>query len=381
MEEKCGKILYILDCKLNTIGGSQKSSATIINGMIKKKYDVTVISPFVDKISGELYNKNVKYIFFKEKKNKIINMINKMLFIKRFFYENNNFDIVHLQNPPYFIIIAIMLKIKLLTKNNSKFIYTDREFFDSYSWKYKLIFKIAAKMFDQIICTTSINQNLWKSVNNNVDVISNSLEDFWYDYSKEFERRVKDEKNILTKVNIGFSGRFVAYKRWDNVLKICESLKDDSNITFSFAIASSDEKNLKEINEYKERLEKILGDNVLFLLNASKEQMIEFYYLIDIFILTSEGESFGRTLLESMTKSNVVFGTNSGGVPDVIKNKSFLFEVDDIEYVIEKIKNYSCDNKLLEKDKKLFINYVRENFSCKKMIDDHQKLYNKLNVN
>ena len=79
--------------------------------------------------------------------------------------------------------------------------------------------------------------------------------------------------------------------------------------------------------------------------------MEDFYYDLDIFVLTSEGESFGRTLIEAMARKCVVLGTNSGGVPDVIGNKEFLFEVNDVDDVCDKITNYVGNKEKLQKAK------------------------------
>lgn len=92
-------ILYVLDCKLDTIGGSQKSTITTMDG-ISKDNNVSLLSQFPNDLKNSVFKKNIKYIFFKQKKNKYVNAISKMFFFKEIF-NKNKYDIVHVQNTRF----------------------------------------------------------------------------------------------------------------------------------------------------------------------------------------------------------------------------------------------------------------------------------------
>lgn len=368
-------ILYVLDCKLDTIGGSQKSTITTMDG-ISKDNNVSLLSQFPNDLKNSVFKKNIKYIFFKQKKNKYVNAISKMFFFKEIF-NKNKYDIVHVQNTRFFVIIGLALKLGIIKKNNTRFLYTDRDFLDAYTDRYKKLIKMVVKQYDMIFCTTEINTNNWKKISpKNVYTIPNSLEDNWFEYNQKNEENIKKQKNVLNKINIGFSGRFVKYKRWDNVLKICNELKNNDNVFFSFAISLNHFEEEREFISYKEKLEKIINGKFELIINADREKMEQFYYSTDIFILTSNKESFGRTLIEAMAKKNVVFGTNSGGVPEVIENENFLFDVDNIDELFRKMKKFLDNKENLKVEAERFYEYANKKYRSSTMIEKYKKYYN-----
>lgn len=362
------KILYVLDCQLDIKGGSQKSTLTTIDGIIDNcKFEVDVLSQTPVNINDNIFKMRdkVNFIFFSKMKNKYFNTLNKMKIILRLL-KTNEYDIIHVENTRFFVIIAFLLNFGLIKKNKSKFIYTDRDFYDAYTSTYQKLIKKYAYTFDKIICTTPINTKLWCNFHSNVTTISNSLELYWFNDS--FVKEKHDN------IYIGFCGRFVEYKRWDNVLKICELL-DKTQFRFKFVFSISSDLEQNELNEYINKLKNILFDDLDYKINLELKEVQKFYEDIDIFVLTSRKESFGRTLIEAMSKKNVVFGTNSGGVPFVIKNNDFMFEINDIEGLCEKINKYHSNKDKLNFDQKYFYDMAKSNFSSDEMIRMHIDLY------
>lgn len=371
------KILYILDCKLDVIGGSQKSTITTMNGMLEKKCDVTLYSQYPNNVKSDVFNSSIKYVFFKKRKNNYLNALYKMFHFKKFF-AHNDYNVVHVQNTRFFVILGILLKFKLIKRKNTKFVYTDRDFYIAYTKRYQKLISFVANEYDYIYCTTSLNANEWKKMNNNVKVISNSLENYWFDYDEALEKDLRVKNNVDDKFVIGFCGRFVAYKRWDNVYKICKKLYKYKDICFVFSISTSNDVEEQEYNKFKEELYALNGINVTFYKNANLELMTKFYYILNIFVLTSDKESFGRTLIEAMTKKNVVFGTNSGGVPEVVPTRKYLFEVNDIDSIVKKILEIKSNKKLeLECEQELF-DFCRKHYKSEKMIDEYYDSYLKV---
>lgn len=366
------KLMYMIDNNIKIIGGATKSTFTMITEMKKlNKYDVYLCMPETDKNLEILpINKILTYPENKYK-NKLINVFfYKMKAIQQIIKQLNP-DIVHAQDPQGGIIIAMLKKFGKIPKN-IECIYTDRQLFETYSVYYKIFFNLMIKGLDKVICTTNINKEQWKKHTKvkHIECVSNVLDEKWYTYDKTNERKVDKDKII-----IGFAARFDAYKRWDTVKSICKKLKDNEKIKFSFCIAAGTEKIKEEAQIYIKEIKEMLGDKVTIKLNASMDEMEEFYYNIDIFVLTSEGESFGRTLIEAMSRRCVVFGSNSGGVPDVINDKRFLFEVNDVETISTKILEYVDDVKKLEEDKSYFEQYVKDRFSVDKLREKLDQLY------
>lgn len=90
-----------------------------------------------------------------------------------------------------------------------------------------------------------------------------------------------------------------------------------------------------------------VNDDVRFL--GKQEQIEEIMAISDLFLLTSDYESFGLSALEAMAAEVPVISTNAGGLPEInIHNKTgFLADVGDVE----SMSKYAID--LLQNEEKL----------------------------
>ena len=367
------KILYVLDWPIDSIGGAQKSTYTIATEIEKKHNEVYLCCPRGD---SNGYHEKIKYLYHDIHGNTILDKIKKILFYKKII-KLYKFDIIHIQNPTSFSLIGILLIINKRLKKNTKYVFTDRDFFSAYKKKQRYLFKLISKNFEHIICTTNQNKKQWDLYFERVLVIPNVLDFDWYNYEEKKEIQTKSENDMMNSFVLGFGGRFVKYKRWDTVYEICNELKN-KDVKFAFVFGTATPKEEKDVEEFIRRLERIISGKYKYYKNVSSEKMKEFYYLIDCFVLTSEKESFGRTLLEAMTKKNVVLGTNSGGVPDVINNENYLFEVGEVKKVIDSVLQYLENPVTLRKDKEYFYKYVQTKFSTDIMIEKHLEIYIKI---
>ena len=379
------KILYIIDHDIRQLGGSQLSTKTIINEMLKSGNKVALLmeTDNEEPLNNFFINNECKVYRIKERKqiSKIKYFFMKVKKIKEIIKDFDP-EIIHPQNPSAGIIVGFMKKYKLISKK-IKCVYTDRAMLSDYSKLLNMMFKHVSNSWDCLVTTTKKNQKEWNenAKTKRICHIPNVLEDKWFEYDADKEKMIKEKYNAGDKLVIGFSGRYVIYKKWDTVLKIIKELKNENNVIFAFAIANADEEKQLEflgtMNEYIKKI-KTEAPNSVLILNASEQEMMNFYYLTDIFVLTSSVESFGRTLIEAMTKNTSVIGTNVGGVPEVINNKNFIYEVDDYKYVIKKIKEYIFNKEKLEEDKKYFLNYSNNTFNSKILNKKLNELYESL---
>ena len=123
-------------------------------------------------------------------------------------------------------------------------------------------------------------------------------------------------------------------------------------------------------------LNKQIQNHVIFLGNTS--DVYEVLCYSDLFLLTSETESFGLAALEAMMMSVPVISTNTGGLPEVnIENESgFLFKVGDIEGMSRKSIDLLASSKLLNQMKASARNTALK-FNIDNVIDSYLAIYKK----
>lgn len=76
-------------------------------------------------------------------------------------------------------------------------------------------------------------------------------------------------------------------------------------------------------------------------------QINTFLVDMDIGIMASEKEAFGRVTIEYMANYMSVIGTNSGGTPELIEGIGDLYEPHDIDCLAQLMRKYICNPELL----------------------------------
>ena len=119
-----------------------------------------------------------------------------------------------------------------------------------------------------------------------------------------------------------------------------------------------------------------LDSKVVFLGKSDEIEKVLSYS--DLFLLTSETESFGLAALEAMMMSVPVISTNTGGLPEVnIENESgFLFKVGDIDGMSKKSIDLLGNPNLLNKMKASARNIALK-FNIDNVIDSYLEIYKK----
>ncbi|MEZ4800432.1 MAG: glycosyltransferase family 4 protein [Flavobacteriales bacterium] len=136
-----------------------------------------------------------------------------------------------------------------------------------------------------------------------------------------------------------------------------------------------------ESNQYEVDLKhkvRSLGLNKLIHFKPYSKDVFDFYNAIDVFVLASQGETFGTVTIEAMSFGLPVIGTNSSGTPEILNHGKCgkLFEPDNAQELTEHLlflqSNPDLMNDLGQKGKKRFT----ELYSKKASISAIEQLIN-----
>jgi len=119
------------------------------------------------------------------------------------------------------------------------------------------------------------------------------------------------------------------------------------------------------------------ANDVRFL--GKQEAVEELLAIADIFLLTSESESFGLAALEAMACEVPVISSNAGGIPEVNIDgvTGYLLNVGDVEGMAQKsIELLQDDEKLAQFKKNAFAQ--AQQFSIAKILPQYEQFYHKI---
>jgi len=244
--------------------------------------------------------------------------------------------------------------------------------------KMHLLRKLVLRRFKKIIAVSEFTKALTIKAGaneNKICVIYNSCNETSFSYRNKFEMRKKHEIPNDKKV-ILFVGQLIKRK---NVSILIESLRIlfTKFPNFLVLISGRGEEGKKLellVNEYG------LDTNVKFLGRLTNNELPDYYYSADVFVLPSLHEGHSVAILEAMISGLPIIASNipanrvsvSEGV------NGFLFETNNEKDLAEKLRSILTDNKLQEQMSKNSTNIYFKNFSTKAQIENHLKLYRTL---
>lgn len=369
-------VLLMTDNSIDTIGGSEESTKIIINGL-KHDYRLGVIQP------GNITKPESLVHYFpisKETRLKTIfknpfKFLSYILKVKKIINETNP-RIIHTQSQVSFFIVSLLRKLRMIPQY-IKFFHTERGLYIWYPTFFKNLFKFFMTELDVLITTTQLNLNYWKKALN-----SNAYESLNYRVirntaGKIFEEFDLNKRKKRDKIVVSFAGRLSEQKNWPLAVTIVEKLYKElgDNLEVLMAVGCLDEKSRIKTKDMFKKLNSKLGNNFKGMVNLNLEQMDEFYYRTDIFIITSlpNSESFGRTVIEAMSRKCVVLSTDAGGPTEIINNKKNIMNSPQ-EFVGRILELYK-DKELFQRESNLGYENFKNNFSLESNIKAHYDLY------
>ena len=156
------------------------------------------------------------------------------------------------------------------------------------------------------------------------------------------EWKPNDKVKILTCANL------IRRKNIDKLIRACE------NIDNALLTVIGDGKEMKKLKK--------LSSKVSFLGHLEHRKVIEEMRSSDIFVLPSQGETFGMVYLEAMASGCITVGLKGDGIDGIIKDSEngFLCDLDNISEVIQNIINFENQNEILNNAYNTILNFTQE---------------------
>lgn len=197
--------------------------------------------------------------------------------------------------------------------------------------------------------------------------------------TNRFKRQNKEHfKKMLTgggeKILIHTSN-FRKVKRTEDVIKIYAKVAKSIPVKLMM-VGDGPERNLAE--ELCREMD--LCDNVYFLGNQNAVE--ELYSIGDLFLIPSESESFGLAALEAMACGVPVISSNTGGLPEVIKNgeTGFICDLGDIDKMAEKSLYLLTNDDIWQQFSKN-ARLLAESYTIERILHQYEDLYNSVMKN
>lgn len=380
------KVLYLMEYPIDLPGGGQMSTWTLCDGLIKEgSFEPVVICPkLLNKTADDFDFKVVEYESDENRER------NRFARVKNFLSRIHSFhklikqekpDLIHVSMSESLITFGFLRCLGIF--KNIPFIYTDRGLAYGYRTHSKICIKATMKHASGMICTTQYNKDLWVKENIKVPikVIPNTISTVFdaYDDSKRFKMRDKygiSEGEFV----IGFAGRISEEKDWDFVPVLVKALKD-GGVDFKVALVISvyEEQDNELVKRIKKGIIDSTGeDKLIYMQDLSQAEIADYYYMVDVFVMSSMFESFGKAAVEAMSRRCSVVSTSVGGLPEVIGKEENLYTKDTIERFVKRLKRLSEDPEELNRDREFFYNRYRNLYTTETHVLRHAELYRKI---
>lgn len=346
MKDNKKKVLYLMEYPIDLPGGGQMSTLTLCEGLVQKgDFEPVVCCPTLLNKSQKDYP--FKIVTYKSSENRelsklsrIGNFLKRILDFKRIIKAERP-DLIHVSMSESLITYGALVCSGHFKK--IPFVYTDRGL--RYGYRKHSMFCILKTMKHaaMMLTTTEFNKNLWskEDISCDIRVIPNTISKSFDVYNEGKRAELRNKWGIKEgELVIGFAGRISEEKDWMSVPVIVKALWD-LGIRFKVSLVLSiyeDRDAQIKADIIKGITDSIGEDNLIYMQDLSQDEISEYYYMVDIFLMTSMFESFGKAAVEAMSRKCVVLSTAVGGLPEVIGKAENLYDKDHLEVLANRIK-------------------------------------------
>lgn len=170
---------------------------------------------------------------------------------------------------------------------------------------------------------------------------------------------------------LGYVGRYHPMK---NIKLLLESFNklSQQNSKFKLVIVGQ---NLNNYNINEKSINDMIPQNQILIIDNT-EDVKKYYNIFDLLILCSAwGEGFPNVLGEAMSSELCCISTPVGDTPDILEDVGYIVPLDDVDFLIEKVKNCMDNPEELNKlGRKARIKIVNQ-YSMEKTINSYLNIY------
>ena len=180
---------------------------------------------------------------------------------------------------------------------------------------------------------------------------------------------VRDDERVLLYV-----GRLSGAKRIEILIKLTKKLlKEGLKLKTIVVGEGPDRKNL-------ERLSSSIEENIVFTGFIPRDQVPDYYFLGDIFVLPSLSEGLPNVLLEAAAAGRPCVASNVNGVPDIVVHGETGFLVDrlDLDSYVHYVRLLLMDEDLRERMGEKAEEHVEESFNWDAIVNQYDEIYRQL---
>ncbi len=343
-------------------GGVEKNLFLISNYLVKKDFNVSVISSDISKKKNFLNKVNFVHsnYFVRKNSGRYIKYLSCIITLIKLLIIQKNCIILSFQANIYCTFVAILFNKKIITRLNTAPQGWDHNYIKN------LIYSFFIKRADvSIVNSLEFKKEVDKRFLINSIFINNPFD--FYKIKKLSKYRVKYP--LKKKLNLINVGRLTDQKDQITIIKSLIHLKNLKNISLLILGKGSKKKVLIEFIK-KNKLSK----NVKLI--GYKKNPYPYIDKADIFILSSKYEGSPNVLIEAQFLNKFIISTDCPtGPKEILKNykNSKLFKVGNAKQLALLIDNYKFNKK-----RKIFkeLKNYEVNFNCKKYIKLIEKIHN-----
>ena len=175
---------------------------------------------------------------------------------------------------------------------------------------------------------------------------------------------------------IGFVGRMVPDKGIDCLLKSFEIIQRQVDNIYLMIVGDYD--NVRESVDDETR--EVIENNKQIIIVGFKNNVIPYYYAMDMLVLPSRREGFNYVLLEAAATGLSTVTTNATGCVDgvVDEETGFVVDIDDYEQFADRILRLIRSPEMRNVYGKKGLERVKSLFDSERLVEEHLKLYDVL---